>query len=260
MTADKLKIFVGKPIQVMSIRQMKEEGPIRAGMLSVAVVTCTNRQQYIDQVFANYLRQNYPNKELCIVLNDENMPMEDWIEKAKPYPAIHVFQLSSQVSLGECFNFGVAQTKSSYVAKFDDDDYYAPHFLNDSLAAAKHMKADIVGKSCRFVYFEIDSTLAIYEGAGENQTVEYVAGATMLIKRDVFKHIRFPDINEGDDSQFQKECLKQGFSIYSADRFNYVTIRRADHNSHTFQMTHEAYLGLCSIIGQTRDYADYCTR
>lgn len=259
MKADKPRILVGKPVQVMSIRQLKEAGLTGAGMLSVAVITCTNRQRYIDSVFANYLRQKYPNKELCIVLNDETMPIDDWVEKAQSYPDIQVFELSSQVSLGECFNFGVAQTKSSYVAKFDDDDYYAPHFLDASLAVARSTKADIVGKSCRFVYFELDSTLAIYEGGGENQAVEYVAGATMVIKRDVFKRLRFPDINEGDDSQFQKECLKQGFRIYSGDRYNYVTVRRADSQSHTFQITHEEYLGLCSIIGQIRDYAAYCT-
>lgn len=45
---------------------------------------------------------------------------------AKKLRNIHVYRAPQHHSLGACLNHAVKKAKYSYIAKFDDDDYYAP--------------------------------------------------------------------------------------------------------------------------------------
>lgn len=76
----------------------------------------------------------------------------------------------------------------------------------------------------------------------------------MIIKKEVFDKVRFPDLNEGEDSAFQEECIRLGFLIYANDRFNYATIRRADKDTHTFKIDDQTYMGYCQELIPTQDF------
>jgi GT2 family glycosyltransferase len=226
----------------------------------ISVVTVTNRPSYIFNVYNNFLRQTYHPRELIIILNNNSMNIENWRQQAPPYESIKIFQLDEEVSLGECYNYAVARTSYKYVAKFDDDDYYAADFISTGMKTFARVNAHIVGKSCRFIYFESSSTLALHEPFPEHSYVEYVPGATMIIKKKVFDKVRFPDLNAGEDSAFQEECLQQGFLIYANDCFNYVTIRRQDKDTHTFKLDDETYMGYCNKLITTKDFRPLITR
>lgn len=220
----------------------------------VSVVTVTNRPAFMHDIYDNFLRQTYHPRELIIILNNNSMNIENWRQQAPPYESIKIFQLDEKVSLGECLNYAVLRTSYGYIAKFDDDDYYAAQFISTGMNTLLRVNAHIVGKACRFIYFESSSTLALHEPFPEHSYVEYVPGATMIIKKEVFDKVRFPDLNAGEDSDFQEECLRQGFLIYASDRFNYVTIRRPDKDTHTFKLDDETYMGYCNELISTDDF------
>ena len=115
----------------------------------VSIMTCTNRPSRMENVIRSYLRQRYQPKELIIILNNNSMSRKEWQWRVKGYSGIKVFQLDEKVSLGECYNSAVEHASFDYVAKFDDDDYYAPNFLGGEMAAFDYTYADIVGKSAR---------------------------------------------------------------------------------------------------------------
>lgn len=223
--------------------------PINANK-GVTVITATNRPDYMERLLANYQRQDYPNKQLIIVLNNNHFDMDQWQRRIGLYRGIELIHLQGNPSLGFCYNYALSRAKYDLVAKFDDDDYYAPQYLLESTRHFANTNADIVGKTCRYIFFADLSTLALYCPSPEDEFVNYVAGATMIIKKKVFEKIVFPDITFGDDSEFQRKCLRDGFNIFSGDRHHYVTIRQSSAKKHTFQLDDREYLAYCQSIGE----------
>lgn len=226
----------------------------------VSIITCTHRLAYIDRVFENYLRQEYMHKELIIVLNNDSMPAEEWERRAVLCPDVRVFRLKEGTSLGACYNFAAEQSRYNYLAKFDDDDYYAPQYLIRSMHAFKQFGADIIGKTSRYVYFESISTLAVMAPTLEYTPVPYVVGATLVFKKDMWSRVRFRDITRGEDTEFQNDCLARGYKIFSIDKYNYVTIRHPDTVDHTFVIDDLSYLALGELVAYTDDYKPYIIR
>jgi hypothetical protein len=252
----KLKISAQRPLSFGHFRG-KLQDMVTQG---VSVITCTNRPSFMEKVFSNYLRQTYTPKELIVVLHNNSMNIDDWRAMASSYPDVRVFQLDERISLGECYNFAVEHSRFEFIAKFDDDDYYAPRYLTDSINTFRYTDAGIVGKSSRYIYFENNSTLALCTPSPENSYAEYVVGATMIIKKDVFRQVKFQHITCGEDSEFQKECSQMGIKIFSGDKNNYVTIRHSGKESHTFQIDDDTYLNRCQVIARTRDYVSVMAR
>jgi len=222
----------------------------------VSVITCTNRPNYMEKVFSNYLRQSYVSKELVVVLNNNSLNLEEWKARAAQYLNIRVFQLDEQKSLGECLNFAIEKSYFDYIAKFDDDDYYAPAYLETSMPAFIYTDASIVGKCSIYVYFETNHTLVLLSPGHENCYVDSVRGATMLIKKEVFNKLRFQSITLGEDTQFLIDCVQNGIKIYSTNRFDYVNLRRHA-KDHTWQLDQASYLKsfhFFNLITHTNNY------
>jgi cellulose synthase/poly-beta-1,6-N-acetylglucosamine synthase-like glycosyltransferase len=214
----------------------------------VSIVTCTMRGDFMNNIFENYGRQDYPKKELIIVLNNNKMNIDDWKKEAEKYDNVRVFQVDEKVTLGNCTNYGVEQSRYEIIAKFDDDDYYGPKFLKESVKAFFYTDAGVVGKRASFVYFKKSKILALRNYKYENQYVKHMDGPTMLIKRDVFDKVRFADIPRAIDVQFCKDCNKKGIKIYSTDRYHHVYIRYENRKKHTWKITDKELLKWCKVI------------
>ncbi|MGD2065301.1 MAG: glycosyltransferase [Dehalococcoidia bacterium] len=221
----------------------------------VSIITCTNKLEYMENIFANYDRQEYYEKELIIVLNNNLLDVAEWTEKAEKYDNVRVHSVDENTNLGACLNFGIEQAKLDYVAKFDDDDYYAPAYLEDMTNAFDYSGADIVGKCTFYVYFEKNNALAIRFPGREFRFTDLVAGSTIIVNRKVFDEVRFaPDKGPGEDTHFRHECLAKNFRIFSADRHNYVSIRRASKERHTWKIGDEEMMKGSQIVTFTSNY------
>jgi hypothetical protein len=228
----------------------------------VSIVTATNRPQFQDSVFENFVSQAYSHKELIIVLNNDAMNLESWREKANQYPdeKISIFQLDEKKTLGECLNFGFAKAQYPFLTKFDDDDYYAPLYLSDQMRYFDFTDADVIGKCSYHVYYEALGTLGLRFANHEHLYHSFFAGATMVMKKDVFDRIKFPEKEgSGEDTSFIKQAVNQGFVLYATDRFNYLAYRRANHQTHTWQVSDEEHIKKCQILGQIENPREYVT-
>ncbi|MGC5325141.1 glycosyltransferase [Brevibacillus sp. SYSU BS000544] len=226
----------------------------------VSIITCTNKSQFIDNIFANYQSQLWRKKELIIILNNDSLDIETWKSKASSYPNVSVFQLQEHYSLGRCLNFGVHQCKYHTIAKFDDDDYYSPYYIRSSMMAFRRTKADIVGRRSYFTYFEDDKSLYVRYPNRENSYQKYVAGGTIMFKRRVFRKVKFSDRSIGEDFTFLDACRRKGFRIYATNRSHYVYIRRANPNHHTWRPTKRYLRGTGRFVAYTNDFRPFAVR
>jgi len=225
---------------------------------SISVITVTNRPEYMLNVFENYNRQNYQNKELIVILNCDLMDLETWKNKANKYTNIKVYQLNKSVSLGMCLNFAVEKSQYEIISKFDDDDYYGPKYLKKTIKAFTYTDAGLVGKATSYVYFEKNKILAIRFPGKELRYVTHMDGPTMLIKREVFDKVKFADIPQGVDTQFSNDCVKKGIKIFSTDKYHHVYVRHASPNEHTWKIDNKKLLSWCKIVKRNvSDYSQY---
>lgn len=220
----------------------------------VSVITCTNRINFIDNILNNYLSQEFKNKELIIIINNDEINLDYYLEKTKQYKDILIYKLQQNITLGECLNYAVKKSNYNIISKFDDDDYYSPNYLHSSIDMFNNTNADIIGKSSVYVYFMKKNLLAFKNNKKENIYVNRVEGSTLNIKKYVFNKVWFQEKNLGEDITFCNDCIKNGFKIYSSDKFNYVYIRYDLNHNHTFNIPDKFYLNLCTKLGKFQDF------
>ncbi|MBL3846435.1 glycosyltransferase [Bacillus paranthracis] len=227
----------------------------------VSVVAITNRPQFMDNIYENLSNQTYENIEHIIILNNNNMNIKQWEKKFENLRNTRIFKVDEKNSLGACLNFAVGKTKGEFIAKMDDDDYYAPNYLKDMLMSFDYTDASIIGKSTYLVHFEENNALVKRKiGAGEERYSNFVAGATLVFKKEVFEKLKgFDDRNTGEDTKFIEKALKNGYKIYSNDSYNFCVIRRKNKATHTWQITDDDMLKQGHTVAFTKDFQTYVT-
>lgn len=212
----------------------------------------------MENVFQNYENQVWKEKELIIILNQDDIDISTWKIRANFSQNVSVYQLQEERTLGECLNFGIEKAKYDFIAKFDDDDYYAPNYLAQSMKFFNRTDADLVGKRTVYMYFEDEKILAIHKPGRENKYVKQgLKGATLIFKKEVSKKVVFPKLNLGEDTLFIRQCVKKGFKVFSVDRNNYVCLRTSKKNHHTWDTNNGILLRKSSIVCKTDDYKPF---
>ncbi|SEG25077.1 glycosyltransferase [Paenibacillus sp. UNC499MF] len=227
---------------------------------AVSIITCTKRRDCMETLFRNYGRQNFRNKELIVILNQDDLKANEYIKAAKAYKHVRIYSLPGQMSLGMCMNFGVRLSKYNRIAKFDDDDYYAPDYLTDSMRTMLKTGADIVGKRAHYMYLSGTKTLLLRYPARKNRPVSLVQGATLLVKRHLFDKVGFPDLNRGECVKFCSDSKAKGFEIYSGSPHNFLAIRRKNSKNHTWIISDRQLLTRNARLVRAKNPQEFVSR
>jgi len=98
--------------------------------VSVLVVTY-HREHFMPAVYDVYARQTHPDTELR-VLDDSDVPSPFFTQLNDP--RVHYTHSPKRLSIGTKRNRLVEQAQGDWVCHFDDDDYYADHYIQHMLA------------------------------------------------------------------------------------------------------------------------------
>ncbi len=208
--------------------------------MGITVITPTIREENLNNIINNFERQNYDSKELIVVLNYNNPDIRKWESILSNYNNISVLMLNPKNTLGKCLNYGISKSIFDFIAKFDDDDYYGPNYLGESIFQLNNNNADIVGKSCIYVYLKDGMSLRLLNKNKENSFENRVSGSTLFFKKEIINKIKFQNINLSEDKLFCKDAIDSGYRIYSTSRQNYIYIR-SEHHNHSWKI-HNDYL------------------
>ncbi|WP_278386785.1 glycosyltransferase family protein [Stutzerimonas kunmingensis] len=230
----------------------------------VSIITCSRRPHMIDRIVENMTRQNHPNCELILVLQDfSNTKKDELIAKlrAKPSNLKRIEVITNDdtaTTLGERFNGGAALAQGEYIAKMDDDDFYFENYLSDMLIPFSFGNYGLVGKKELYMYLSESKKLIRRFPGMQHREADFVAGATFLFKASIFKKYKFNHLNHGEDSDIIERIKKDGVKIYSADPFNFV-VWRGETTGHTWSATDEYFLNgtQTKIIAEHLDESIY---
>ena len=219
--------------------------PPRRPRPGVSVVMPVMRPRNVVRAVANFARQSHPDKELLLVLNNAHFDLDRIRETVRSVEHVQVLEIPGAPTLGACLNEGVRQASGRYVAKMDDDDHYGAEYLSDLVLAARFSGAEIAGKATYYAYVESRDVMALRVVESEHAWVSGVTGATLFVERDVLTRVPFRNVETSEDLGFARDASLAGCRAYSADRFNYVAVRRVDKASHTWKMSDDRFLERC---------------
>lgn len=233
--------------------------------LSVTVVTSSKRPWMIQNILANFDRQNYPHKDHIIVLHGDfdADTVAQLQETIAAHPDTQLLCQPKQVTLGGCLNAAVGLSRADYIAKFDDDDHYGPHFLEDAAQQIWLTDADIYTQPLNQVYLEHFQKL-VYQPEALRKAMRFVtraaysgffgSGGTLILKRHVGQTIGFSDDRRGGlDTDFFFRAVHAGHTAYVGAAFNYTFVRRADKGSHTWSIEDDHFLKAGVVLSEGHD-------
>ena len=221
-----------------------------------SVITVTSRPSCIKNLIKNFLNQNFKNKELIVVINNNSMSISDFHRFTSLYDNIHIYKLSETISLGECLNFAIENATYDYISKFDDDDYYGPYYLDEMYNTFLYNDCDIVGKYKTYTYFEKFNKLMLLKDNIEDTYNKSIMGSTICFKRYIFDCVKFKDVSYKEDYLFNNTCLNNGFKIFVNSRYNHIIFKHADNNKHTFKSNISLLIKRCTDIKSDIKFED----
>lgn len=206
---------------------------------SISAVVATMRPHELERVAANLARQRHADRELVLVTHGFEAPdglLERWREQ-HGLDAVTLVPADAGFTLGACMNLGVAAASGRYVTKMDDDNYYGPGYLTDLVRAFDYTDAAVVGKWAHYVHLAATDATVLRFGHAEHRYTKHVQGGTIMTSRQTLARVPFRDVPRAVDTTFLDAVRAEGGTVYSADRFEYVSRRAASTDGHTWGIT-----------------------
>lgn len=199
----------------------------------VNVVMPTLRPELIAFALGMFRRQTYGNAALTIVANGAPVP-DEVARLVRETPNAQLCTVPRDKTIGYCMNYGIDRAEADYWAKWDDDDVYGPHYLEDQMLQRKYLDFDVAGKAAIFNYVEErDCVYARNFGVRDSHS-GHLGGGTLIARNQ--RRYFAEDGRGGEDRAFLFLARERGDRIVAGDPFNFVQVRRADQASHTWTL------------------------
>ncbi|TQM57324.1 glycosyltransferase family protein [Humibacillus xanthopallidus] len=205
---------------------------------SVSAVVPSMRPEQVDHVLDFVAAQSHPQVELVLVTHGFEVDEQRVRARARELGLTAVvIAAPREWTLGTCMNAGVEAASGRYVAKMDDDNHYAEHFLGDLVRAFDYSEASVVGKWAHYAHLRSTGATLLRFPDAEHRYVDLVQGGTIVVARDLARQVRFEDLPRRVDTTFLEKVRRDGGRVYSADRFNFVSVRATTPDGHTWPVS-----------------------
>nr|WP_306793043.1 glycosyltransferase [Desulfopila inferna] len=138
---------VAKICSLLNITHNYDEYP------AISIVTPTSREDKISSSVETFTKQKYPNKELILVVNNNNPDMLS-ISQSINSNNIRILPVPEEKFAGAALNIGNTVAKGAYYFRMDEDAYYGEHYIADALLHLKSVDAKLFRALFNCVYLE----------------------------------------------------------------------------------------------------------
>jgi nicotinamidase-related amidase len=195
---------------------------------SVSLLVATRRPEQLDHVLRTVAAQHWPHVQLVLVPHAYDVPRDLHARAARlGLRDVVVRPAGADLTLGQCLGLAQEAADGDLVAKLDDDNLYLPHYLTDLVRAHGYSEADVVGKWAHLVHLEASGATLLRFEDHEHRHTDLVQGGTILASRERARDVGWGYLPRGVDTDFLRRLRADGGRVYSADRFSFVSVRRA---------------------------------
>lgn len=212
----------------------------------VSIMLCTNRPHNLPGALENCARQRHVRTQILVGTHGFE-PSEEIRALAQDLGIDSVWvPLDSSLTLGACYNELLKLADYPIVAKMDDDDWYAASYLLEQVSALNSMGADLVGKASYMFRFHQQQITAWYGPQLSYGFQSFVAGPTIVGKRDLIREVQFPDQSLGEDTELLRRVRAAGGLIFSTSPFGFLRHRYP--SGHTWHQDEASFFAHSTIL------------
>ena len=214
------------PLPTARTRRARKAAP----PLISCVMPTRGRPAFVAQSIAYFRRQDYPNRELLIVYDDEaDLP------ECADGPGVRTLR-ATQRSVGAKRNQGVAAARGEIIAHWDDDDWYAPSRLSWQARPILQGLADITGlNDMLFMVMGQGAFWSVTRPLFARLFMENVSGGTLMFRREVWDRSGpYPAISLREDADFMVQAMGEGARLCRLPGRDQCVYVRHGHNTWRF--------------------------
>lgn len=198
----------------------------------VSIVTPTfNRSEFLPFLYQCVQNQTLSDWEWIIIDDSDE---ESSFIKSIQNTRINYQHIPSRVILGDKRNICADLAQGEFIVHFDDDEYYAPHYIETMVKLLVSKNSDIIKLSGFFIFSKIYQKFAFWNllektgihyiwspeamvvGSIENPSTDLLEvhlgyGFSYVYRKKVSQIIRFQSIAFNEDAPFIKAAMALGF-------------------------------------------------
>jgi glycosyltransferase involved in cell wall biosynthesis len=199
------------------------------------VLATRDRPRFLDIALRCYRSQTYRERELLVVDDGARYPADrERIEAAGG----RLLRVEPDTPLGTKLNVAIGETRGALCQKVDDDDWYAPRFLDTMVGMLDHGRSVVCRPTIAFV-----TPFLLFETGRWDLRVSRprnIPGATLLFSRDDWEAVPFRAVRSHEDLWFLMDQRRRGIEFLPVDALEqFVAIRhRADAGERGHTWTH----------------------
>lgn len=186
-----------------------------------------NRRLFIPRAIQYFLQQDYPNKELVIIDDGDDL-IADLIPDDERFRYV---SLSQQFSTGMVRNLAVAHATGEVICTYDDDDYYGSHRLTLQATPILTGEADMSGLRMSHLLKTADTALwGCSDAVHDAYFGKGIRCGTLLYKRAYWEQgIMYENRRTGEDVRFVEALLARGARLATlVDPYSYICVRHRE--------------------------------
>ncbi|HTX37105.1 MAG TPA: glycosyltransferase [Bryobacteraceae bacterium] len=179
----------------------------RQPLVSVILPT-RDRPRLLALALEYYRLQTYARRELIVVDDGELFPADP-----APIEALggRLIRVPTGTPTGSKLNIGVEQAHGAMCQKMDDDDWYAPAFLERMVAAARDWQTEVCRPTLSFLLPFLFFEVARWEIRQSHRGS--APGATLLFSRDAWENRPFRPVSIDEDVWFLLDLRRWGAEV-----------------------------------------------
>ena len=188
-------------------------------MLVSIIMPYFRKKKYVIYSVLSALNQTLKNFELIIVYDNETSDELNLINKIKKLDKrIKIIKNKSNIGAGLSRNVGIDHSKGVYLAFLDADDLWHKNKLFEQIKFMRKKNIEISHTS----YEIIDDDLTV-RGTRQAKPMNYkklikscdIGLSTVIIKKNLMKNLRFPNLKTKEDYVLWLEIAKNGKTIHA---------------------------------------------
>ena len=239
-----------------------EKLPPRIEEVLVSIVTPTKRPELLARAYRQICDQLHPSWEWIVVLNRPDIEPSELPEEIVADDRVRVLAAAPSKNIGFCLELGIANANGALWVKWDDDDFYGPGYLCDTLLLSQMTDAALIGRPPTYVYLERTQKLYYRPDAAagfvlspkEFRQTGLVSGASLAGRLDGTRPVTFSfDWRGSVDTDYMAAVAAAGGTLCSGPHLGMVAFRAADPEFHTWRIPESALLVNADQIGGERE-------
>ncbi len=165
-----------------------------------AIMPTRGRPQFAKEAIELFLAQTWPNKELVIIDDEDNLSFREpptvRQHHLKMYENIRYERLRHRRKVGEKRNIACSRAMGEIIVHWDDDDHYEPERIRDQVERLLHSGLPLTGYN-QILFFDGERWMMY------GPRKDYILGTSFVYRKSLWERRPFKDVDIGEDLTFQ---------------------------------------------------------